>query len=207
MKLTKTILLTSLIAIIAGCSSTKDPVAMFQGQSADRIYQGGQRALAKEEYTSATQHFEALDALYPFNANNEQAQLGLMYAYYENDDNASVVATAERFIRLYPRSEHLDYVYYLKGLANFNQDRGWFLRYAYVDLAQRDPGTMEDAYKDFSQIVQQFPNSRYASDARQRMVYLRNLFAGYELQVAKYYMKKGAYVAAANRASDFAKAL
>lgn len=201
MKFTHFIVLASIITVVSGCSSLTDTTTDFQNQTAGQIYQGGERALAKNEYSRAIKHFEALDTLYPFTENTEQAQLDLMYAYYQSGDNASAAATAERFIRLYPRSTHTDYAYYLKGLANFEQDRGWFLRYAWVDLSKRDPGSMRQAFNDFSQLVQLYPHSPYAPDARQRMIYLRNMFAEYELHVADYYFKRGAFVAAANRAN------
>lgn len=199
MKLIHLVFLITLIGIVSGCSTTTDPVARFQHQSAEQIYQGGEIALAKGNYSDAIQHFEALDALYPFGTNAEQAQLDLIYAYYRNDDNASTSAAAERFIRLYPGSPRADYAYYMKGLANFDQDRGWFHHILPTDLSARDAGTMKQAFNDFSQLVRGYPNSVYTPDARQRMIYLRNLFAGYELHVADFYYQKQAYVAAANR--------
>lgn len=200
MKPIRFILCLLVILIANGCSAI-DPTAAYQNLSAEQIYQGGERSLAKHEYKKAIEQFEALDSLYPFGANTEQAQIDLIYAYRENNDNASAVAAADRFIRTYPTSSRLDYVYYLKGLADYEQDRGWFQRFATTDLSQRDPGTMKQSFNDFSQLVQKFPNSRYAPDARQRMIHLNNMFASYELHVAEFYFQKEAYVAAANRAN------
>jgi len=195
------VFLILIVGLISGCSTTTDSVEKFKNQSAEQIYQGGEIALAKNKYSDATKHFEALDALYPFSAHAEQAQLDLMYAYYQDDDNASTAATADRFIRLYPRSPHVDYAYYMKGLADYDQDRGWLQRLAPTDLSARDAGTMKQAFDDFSQLVRLYPNSVYSPDARQRMIYLRDMFANYELHIANFYFKKRAYLAAANRAN------
>ncbi len=200
-KSVKLMIAVGLLSALAACSSTTDPAEKFKNLSAEQIYQGGEVALAKGHESEAIQHFEGLDALYPFSVNSEQAQLDLMYAYYKSGDNASAAAAAERFIRFYPRSAHVDYAYYVKGLANFDQDRGWFQRYLPTDLSQRDPGTSRQAFDDFSTLLRLFPTSVYAPDARQRMIYLRNLFAAHELHIAQYYYKRAAYVAAANRAN------
>ncbi len=200
-KAIKWIIAAGLISSLAACSTTTDPAEKFKNQSAEQIYQGGEVALAKGHESDAIQHFEALDALYPFGNNAEQAQLDLMYAYYHSGDNASAAAAAERFIRLYPRSPHADYAYYVKGLADFDQDRGWFQRFVPTDVSERDPGTARQAFDDFNALLRIYPDSVYAPDARQRMIYLRNLFAGHELHVARYYYQRKAYVAAANRAN------
>ncbi len=202
MKPIKYLLLIASLFLLCACSSTtSDPAAIYKNQAEDQIFRGGEINLAKHHYSTAIKQFEALDALYPFGPHDEQAQLDLMYAYYQNDDVASSAATAERFIRLYPRSEHADYAYYMKGLADFYQDRGWVQRYFPTDLSQRDPGTMIQAFDDFSRLVQLYPTSTYADDARQRMIYLRNMFANSELHAANYYFQRQAYVAAANRAN------
>lgn len=202
MKFTRFIFLLLIVSGVVGCSSTiTDPAVIYKNQSAEEIFHGGETSLARGNYSTAVQQFEALDALYPFGSNAEQAQLDLIYAYYQNDDIASSAASAERFIRLYPRSAHVDYAYYMKGIADFEQDRGWLQRYFPSDFSRRDPGTMRQAFADFNQLVRLFPHSVYAPDARQRMIYLRNLFAGYELHIADYYYQYGAYIAAANRAN------
>jgi len=192
----------AMVLTVGGCSSAiTDPAIIYKDQSAEEIYRGAEINLAKRRYSTAVQQFEALDALYPFSQYSEQAQLDSIYAYYKNDDMPSTAAAADRYIRLYPRSEHVDYAYYMKGIADFEQDRGWLQRFVSTDLSKRDPGTTLQAFDDFSQLVRLFPNSVYAPDARQRMVYLRNLFANHELHIAQYYFARGAYVAAANRAN------
>jgi outer membrane protein assembly factor BamD len=197
------ILFLSLAALIAnGCATTNpDPAVKYQNQSYEQLFHRAENNLARGKNSTAIKQYEALDALYPFNPHTEQAQLDMMYAYYETGDMASTVASAERFIRLYPDSPHADYAYYMKGLANFSQDRGWMQRYFPTDLSRRDPGTAYQAFDDFAHLIHLYPNSCYACDARQRMVYLRDLFANHELHVATYYYRRGAFVASANRAT------
>lgn len=190
------------ISFINGCSSAnKSLEEQFKGQSADDLYTQGEVALAKHSYKDAVKYFEALQTIYPFGLRAEQTQLNLIYAYYKSDDQVSAASAADRFIRMYPRSAHVDYAIYLRGLANFDQKRGILQNVFYTDVSQRDFGTMTQAFSDFKLLLDRFPNSEYAPDAYQRMVYLRNLFAEHELDVAKFYMRRQAYVAASNRAS------
>lgn len=184
-----------------GCASTSLE-QQYKGQSAQQIFNTGEQALAKKKYDKATKSFEALNAMYPFGDYSEQAQLDLIYAYYKNDDSASALATADRFIRLYPRSEHVDYAYYMKGLINYGRSESWLQRMFPTNPADRDLSYMREAFSDFDTLVQLFPNSRYAADARQHMVYIRNILAQHEVNVANFYLLRKAYVAAANRASS-----
>lgn len=202
MKFNRLLFFIGALALLAGCgASTTDPTVGFQNKSCVEIYQGAEQALAHKKYTPAVKHFEALDALYPFNPYAERAGLDIIYAYYQKGDIPCAEAAAGRFIRLYPRSPYVDYAYYMKGLADFEQDRTWFQRYFPADLSQRDPGSGRQSFDDFATLISLYPNSCYAADARQHMIYLRNLFGAYELHVAKYYLRRGAYVAAANRAN------
>lgn len=173
----------------------------YQGVSAKQLYTESQKALAKKQYTSAIKRLEALETMYPFNDYAEKATMDLIYAYYEKEDYPSAAATAERFIHLYPRAKHVDYAYYMKGLANFQQPRGPLTNILPYEEAWRDPGTQSQAYANFATLVQRFPNSRYKANALQRMIYLRNLFAEHELKVAQYYYYRKMYVAAAERAN------
>ncbi len=111
-------------------------------------------------------------------------------------------AAADRFIRLHPQHPNVDYAYYLKGLAEFNHDRGLLDRFASTDISKRDPTSSRQAFTDFSELLERFPDSEYAADARQRMIYLVDVLAKYEINVAKFYVRRGAYVAAANRARN-----
>lgn len=194
--------LVFLASIINGCSSsTKSLEEQFKGQSANDLYTQAEQSLAKEDYRAAVKHFEALQTIYPFNEYSEKSQLDLIYAYYKSDDLISAAAAADRFIRLYPTSEHVDYAIYLKGLANFTQKRGILQDLVYTDPSQRDFGTMTQAFSDFTLLLNRFPHSKYAPDAYQRMIYLRNIFAKHEIAVANFYMRRKLYVAAANRAN------
>ena len=158
----------------------------FQGMTAQQIYTEGKQKLDKHQYSDAIKRFEALENLYPFNDHAEQANIDLIYAYYKKEDYHSAAASAERFIHLYPRSSRVDYAYYMKGLANFNQPRGALANILPMDVATRDPGTQSQAYSDFATLVQKYPNSPYKPNALQRMIYLRNTFAQRELNAALY---------------------
>lgn len=194
--------LIGIFTLLAGCgASTTDPTVGFRNRTCDQIYQGAESALSHKHYAAAVRGFEALDALYPFGPYAEQAGLDLIFAYYQKGDVPCAEAAATRFIRLYPASCHVDYAYYMKGLADFEQDRTWFQRYVPTDLSQRDPGSGRQSFADFATLIDLYPCSPYVADARQHMLYLRNLFSAYELHVAKYYLRRGAYVAAANRAN------
>lgn len=206
----KWVTIISLIVSLSSCKTfwSKDDDeddGPYKGQSAKQIYTDANKDLTKKDYTSAIKRYEALETLYPFNDYAEQAELSLIYAYYKKEDYASSAATAERFIHLYPRAKRVDYAYYMKGLSNFQQVRGNISNFFPIDQSWRDPGTQSQAYSDFATLVQKFPESRYKANALQRMIYLRNMFAQTELNVAKYYFERRMYVAAAERANYLIK--
>ena len=189
--------------MIIGCASTvTDPNAAFRGKTAAQIYQVGASNFSKQDYDSAINAFEALDALYPFSKYSKQADLDLIDAYYQSGDSVSASAAADRFLKLYPRSNEVDYALYMKGLANFSPDRGLLQKYIRVDEALRDASTEEQAFQDFTTLVYRFPDSAYAPDARKRLIYLKDQFAKRDVEIARYYLKRKAYVAAANRAAN-----
>ncbi len=177
----------------------------YQGVSAKQLYADAQKQMSKEQYSAAIKRLEALDTMYPFNDYAEQAQIDLIYAYYKKEDYPSTAATAERFIHLYPRAKRVDYAYYMKALANFQQTRGALANMFPSDDSWRDPGTQSQAYSDFATLVQKFPDSRYKANSLQRMIYLRNMFAARELNTAQYYYERKMYVAAAERAGYLIK--
>ncbi|RDH40715.1 MAG: outer membrane protein assembly factor BamD [Candidatus Aquirickettsiella gammari] len=192
-----------MLFMLAACAShSNDPFIAFKGQPVGQVYQNAKTSLLDHNYSQAIKAYEALDVLYPFNRYSEQAQLELIYCSYQDGDSPSAKVAAERFIHLYPNSVHSDYAYYMQAVSDMDQDRGWYLRYIPIDLSLRYPGTMRLGYHEFAELINRYPNSRYAPDARQRMVYLRNLFASYELHIADYYFRRKAYVAAANRANE-----
>ncbi|NQD91964.1 outer membrane protein assembly factor BamD [Pseudomonas sp. CrR25] len=192
----KHLLLIAILALTAACSSNE---VLDENLSETELYQQAQNDLDSKSYTSAVTKLKALESRYPFGRYAEQAQLELIYAYYKNVEPEAARSAAERFIRLHPQHPNVDYAYYLKGLASFDQDRGLLARFLPLDMTKRDPGAARDSYNEFAQLTSRYPTSRYAPDAKQRMIYLRNLLAAYEIHVAHYYLTRQAYVAAANR--------
>ncbi|MEM7097141.1 MAG: outer membrane protein assembly factor BamD [Pseudomonadota bacterium] len=165
-----------------------------------RLYRSAQRSLRSSNYTQAIGQLEALEARFPFGRYAEQAQLELIYARYMSYELDGARAAAERFIRLHPQHSNIDYAFYIKGLSAFSKNQSIMDRLFETDYARRDTEPARDAYADFAQLLARFPNSKYVPDAKQRMVHLRNLLARSEMAIADYYMRRGAYIAAANRA-------
>ena len=190
------LLLIAILALTAACSSNE---VLDENLSETELYQQAQSDLDNSSYTSAITKLKALESRYPFGRYAEQAQLELIFAYYKNAEPEAARSAAERFIRLHPQHPNVDYAYYLKGLASFDQDRGLIARFVPLDMTKRDPGAARDSYNEFAQLTSRYPNSRYAPDAKQRMIYLRNLLAAYEIHAGYYYLSRQAYVAAANR--------
>lgn len=209
MKRIQVLFLVSLIFSLSACKTwwdkdeeDKNP---FKGMTAEQLHTDSQKALQKGEYASAIKRLEAIESMYPFSDYTESSQMDLIYAYYQNEDYPSAAATAERFIHLYPRAKNVDYAYYMRGLANFQQTRGVFAKVLPLDESWRDPGTQTQAYSDFAVLIQKFPESKYKANALQRMIYLRNMFAQQELNISKFYFKRKMYVAAIERASYLVK--
>lgn len=186
-----------LAVLLAGCATSGD-----NGPETDaaRLYQLGKEALREGYYETAIKHFEDLAARYPFGDAAAQAQLDLAYAYYKYDQPEQAISTADSFIKTYPRHPDVDYAYYLRGLANFGQTSAILDSIARIDPSRRDPRAALESFQHFAELVKRYPDSRYAPDAVQRMVHLKNYLAKHEMFVADYYMQRGAWVAAANRA-------
>ncbi len=165
-----------------------------------KLYNRTQRSLRAGNYDGAIRGLQQLEAQFPFGRYAEQAQLEIIYAQYMSFDHEAARLSADRFIRLHPQNPNLDYAYYLKGLSAFNKNRSFLDRIFSTDLSKRDITPAQQAYDDFTELLSRFPDSQYAPDANKRMVYLRNLLAESELNVARYYMRRGAYIAASNRA-------
>jgi outer membrane protein assembly factor BamD len=202
-RLAPLLLLASLaVAALAGCGIFGKEIDETEGWSASKLYDEASDEMASGAYTRAIELYEKLEARYPFGRYAMQAQLDTAYAAYKAEDPEAAIAAADRFIKLYPQNPYVDYAYYLKGIVNYNRSVGFLDKYIPTDPSQRDPGAALDAFEDFSELVKRFPNSKYAADARQRMLYLRNNLAQHEVNVARYYMRRGAYVAAANRANS-----
>ncbi len=161
--------------------------------------------IADGRWQEAIKQFEALEAKYPFGNFAQQAQLEVAYAQYKNNEPAQALAAIERYLRLYPNSRNIDYALYLKGLVNFNEDSGFMARFGGQDLSERDSKAARESFDAFRDLITRFPESKYSADASARMRYLLNSLAMGEIHVARYYMKKQAYVAAANRAQTVVK--
>lgn len=195
--------LTASLLGVAGCSTFgwgKDEEESFAKDSPEQIYLDAQADLRKGNYPTAIARYELLEARYPFSDQNKQGQIDLLYAYYRNGAGDSAVDQADEFIRENPTHPRVDYAYYIRGLVYFESGASALERLFRADLAKRPPHEAEKSFQAFQLLVQQFPKSPYAADAHQRMVYLRNRLADYQIAVARYYMKRGAYVGAASRA-------
>ena len=173
----------------------------YGGWNLEKFRTEAKIAVDSGNYDKAIKIYEVLESRYPFGESSAQTQLDVAYAYYKNGDHDSAIAAADRFIKINPRNPSVDYAYYLKGLVNYNRDIGFIDRFLPTDISQRDPGSAKEAYENFAELIRRFPRSRYLSDARLRMIALRNNLAMHEVHVARYYLKRKAYVAAANRAS------
>lgn len=199
----KIISLVLLALIIAGCANKPliDDYASYRGQTSAQIFKSGEVSLAKGNYDDAVKDFEALDALYPFGPNSRQGVIDSIYAYYQAEDEASALAAADRYLRLYPRGKHVDYVLYMKGYLNYNQGLTWLQKKLGVDPALRDLSAKKEAFATFYQLVSLYPKSPYAYSAYLKMLAIRNMIAAKNVDIAKFYYKRHAYVGAANRAS------
>ena len=193
-------LVALLLLTLGGCGWFGEKPDKTRDWSAERLYREAKSALAKHDYTTAVDYYETLEARFPFGPLAQQSQIEVAYAYYKDSQSASAIAAADRFIKLYPNHPNVDYAYYLKGLVSFNQGKGFLDRYMPIDESERDPGSARQAFLDFSELVSRFPDSQYSDDARQRMLFLRNNLSRHEVHVAGYYMRRKAYLAAANRA-------
>lgn len=187
---------------LVACSTSHEPSDAYKGEVPEHIFQVGKASLIDRNYGEAIKRFEALDVQYPFGTNTEKAQFYIIYAYYMKEEYALSVAAADRFIQTHPVYPDLDYIYYLRGMADYNQNLGILERLFSTDLATRDLSQIKKAYLDFAALIQRFPSSRYAASAYEHMVFLRNTMANHELETAQYYFKRKAYMAAANRASN-----
>lgn len=194
------LVLAVLGAGLSGCGSA--PKDEFAGMSTDKLYEDARDEQASGNWERASKMFEKLEARAAGTPLAQQAQLDLAYTQYKANDKPAALATIERFIKLHPSSPALDYAYYLQGLINFNENLGLLGSLARQDLSERDQRASRDSYESFRQLVRQFPDSKYAPDATLRMNYIVNTLAQYEVHVARYYYKRGAYVAAANRAQQ-----
>jgi len=196
----KYILILMFTLLLNACAIFGDPTELddTKGLTADRIYQKGAEKMTDKDYEKAIGYFRKLESRYPHGVYATQAQLEIAYAHYKKQEPVLAVAAADRFIKLHPNHQNVDYAYYLKGIAIFS-DRGIIEKLTKQQVSDRDPRALRDSFMTFKDLVTRYPKSRYVKDATMRMVYLANSLSDHELHVARYYMKRQAYLAAVNR--------
>lgn len=188
-----------------GSKSDKEDADPSKNMSAAELYQLAKSDLDDGSYLSAVKQYETLQSRYPYGKYAEQSMMEMAYAYYRENEPESAISTADRFIKQFPNSTHVDYAYYVKGLATFNGEISVLNSISAQDPAERDPQAAHDSFNAFNELITRFPNSKYTADAKLRMVYLVNTLARHELHIASYYLRRGAYIAAVNRAQGIIK--
>ncbi|MCL2830377.1 MAG: outer membrane protein assembly factor BamD [Betaproteobacteria bacterium] len=185
--------------LLSGCGLFSEQKDETIGWSANKLYSEAKSAMDEHTFDKAIKLYERLEARYPYGRYAQQAQIDIAYAYWKYNEPENALAACDRFIKLHPDHPSIDYVYYLKGLINFNEDLGFLGYISMQDQTERDPKSANEAFDAFKELVQRFPESKYTPDAVERMNYLVNALASHEVHVARYYMRRGAYLAAANR--------
>jgi outer membrane protein assembly factor BamD len=203
-KLFKTTTL-ALVLLFSACSLLPDSKDETKNWSAEKLYSEAMSELSHGSYDRAVTYFETLDSRYPFGIYAQQAQMEIAYAHYKADEQPEALAAVERFLKLHPNHPDADYMFYLRGLINFNDKLGLFDFVSDQDPTERDPKATREAFDSFKLLVNRFPQSKYTPDAILRMKYLVNAMAQYEIHVSRYYYRRGAYVAALNRAQSVIK--
>ena len=196
----RTIIVLLLSLNLFACAWMPEDEDETTGWSASRLYNAAKSAVNASEYENAIRYYETLESRFPFGKYAKQGQIEIAYAYYKYDEPESAIAAADRFIKLHPNHPHVDYAHYLKGLIYFNREIGLLGRIFQQDSTTRDPSSARKAFEEFTALLNKFPKSQYAGDARLRALYLRNGLAHHEIHVAGYYLRRQAYNAAINRA-------
>lgn len=194
------ILITLTSILISACSSSPDDEELaIANKGAEALYEDAKAAMSVGNYTNASAILSALDSRYPFGPFSNQVQLDLIYAYYKSGKYDEALATIDRFSRLNPNHSDVDYAFYMRGLVNMEYDQNFFQDLFNIDRADRDASKAREAFDDFDNLISKFPGSKYAADAKKRMIFIKDRLARYEIAIARYYIKREAYVAAANR--------
>ena len=188
-------------ATLAGCGLFKGD-EQYKDWTAEQFYRAAHEELENGAWDNAIKLYDKLEAKFPFGRYAQQAQLEVAYAYYKQGETAQCISALDKFLKLHPNHANADYALYLKALANFKEDLGPLTNLAKQDLADRDPKAARESFESFKELITRFPESRYTNDARERMIYLVEALARHEVKVARYYIARGAYLAAANRAQD-----
>lgn len=192
------VLLMAALATVAGCQS-RGKVRDQKRATPEALYKAAHKALTSSDYEYAIKQYEALTSRFPFSDEARQARLDLIYVYYRKGENETATDAAEQFLRENPTHPRVDYAWYMKGLIDFEHTPWTIERWFGVDAAMRPPASLASSIAAFGTVVRQYPKSEYAHDAQRRMTYLRNRLAEYEINVARYYLRRGAYLGAAQR--------
>lgn len=194
-------LLASALITLTACSSSDDAEdqVINANLGAQALYAKARESMDNGNFGAAAASLSALDSRFPFGPLSHQVQLDLIYSYYKSGKSDQTLATIDRFIRLNPNHSDVDYAYYMRGLTNMEADNNLFQELMSIDRTDRDPAKSKEAFNDFRRLLQQYPDSKYAADSRQRMVFIKNRLASYEIAIARFYMRREAYIAAANR--------
>lgn len=192
--------LFALSLLISGCASieTESP----EKWDLKKLYSEGVDSLQHEDYTFAIEYFEMMESRFPFEPLTQQAMLMNAFAYYKSNDPESAISSLDRFIKLYPTHQEVDYAYYLRGLAHFHSRDSFMDDLFDIDAAKRDPESVERSFNYFAKLLERFPDSKYSEDAKQRMQFLRNSLARHEIHVARHHIERGAFIAAVNRCKE-----
>ncbi len=191
------VVLAATVLVSSGCRKDRD---FDDDRNASQLYADAKQSLDNRSWARAIGTYKILQTRYPFGRYTEQSMLDLSFAYFKAGNSQSALSNLDRFIRTYPTHPNVDYAYYLKGLVNYAQNMGFLERMMPARVRDRDQSTARDSFMDFAELIRRFPDSRYVPDARQRMIFLRNNLAAYEIGVADFYIRRKAYIAAVNRA-------
>jgi outer membrane protein assembly factor BamD len=192
----------ALALALGGCGLFTDKLEKQKDWNAGEYYKAAKEEFDNRSWEAAIKLYEQLESKFPFGRFAQQAQIEIAYAYYKQGETASAITAVDKFIKTHPNHPNVDYALYLKALINFKEDLGPLARLSRQDLADRDPKAARESFEGFKELVTRFPESRYANDARDRMAYLIEALARHEINVARYYLSRGAHLAAANRAQD-----
>lgn len=189
------------VVTLVGCSSSEseEEKIVLANMGAQQLYERASESMEVGNFSAAAQTLSALDSRYPFGPLSHQVQLDLIYSYYKSGKIDETLATIDRFTRLNPNHSDVDYAYYMRGLTNMESDSNLFQELLTIDRSDRDPSKSRQAFEDFRRLIEQYPNSKYAADAKKRMLHIKDRLARYEIAIARFYMRRQAYVAAANR--------
>lgn len=194
------VILAAAIITISGCSSSPDEDELVvSNRSAQSLYDDAKQKMEIGNFNAATATLSALDSRYPFGPLSHQVQLDLIYSYYKSGKANEAIATIDRFTRLNPNHADVDYALYMRGLTNMESDTNLFQELVGIDRSDRDPSKSREAFEDFRRLIEKYPESKYSADAQKRMLHIKNRLAKYEIAIARFYMRREAYVAAANR--------